>query len=357
MKESRKVIQPLDIYSSYALKGFTPDPAETKEKDLTIIEIPVISKEDRVKNRKLKNKGKEPIKVISTLSLQLNDNGVLCDYLNIGAYDRRVHVALCSLYEEGRRDITINQIAKRMGYLTNANKRVLENISNSLLRLMSTILRIENTAEAERYKGYPKIKITEVFAPVKIIDMEQEILLDGRKYSKDYYRTGSYVEQYGGEENFHFPAKAIIRFLDIPPLLFVAKGRKQITTHDLLVYQSTIPKTDYNLQVEEKLLYRIARGYRKVQINLQNLLEEMVWIDESYKGKYPIFETVNKYLTYYQKIGHIKGFDFYDDRKTGELAGVNIYKLKLPTSKIRQKPNIQQKSADKKGAKPQTLVQ
>ena len=327
MKESRKVIQPLDIYSSYALKGFTPDPAETKEKDLTIIEIPVTSKEDKAKNRKLKNKGKEPIKVISTMSLQLNVNGISCEYWILGAYDRRVHVALCSLYEEGRRDITINQIAKRMGYLNNANKRVLENISKSLMRLMATILRIENTAEAERYKGYPIIKITEVLAPVKIIEIEKDELLNGKKYSKDYYLKGSYIEQYGGAKNFHFPANAIIRFLDIPPLLNIAKNRSQITTHDLIVLQSTIPKTEYNLQVEEKLLYRIARGYQTLRVNLQNLLEEMVWFGQkSYKSKYPIFATVKKYLTYYQQVGYIKKFVFYNDRITGETIGVTIYK-------------------------------
>ncbi len=45
--------------------------------------------------------------------------------------------------------------------------------------------------------------------------------------------------------------------------------------------------------------------------------------------------------------------DVFTNGWKGLLKGL----LKLPTSKISQKPKTQQKSTDKKGAKPQTLVQ
>lgn len=76
----------------------------------------------------------------------------------ITGFDRELYFRVCNLYYEGQDYLTFNQIARAMGYKSNVGKVYREKIINSLLKLATTWVLIDNTEETKVFKDYEPVK-------------------------------------------------------------------------------------------------------------------------------------------------------------------------------------------------------
>lgn len=76
----------------------------------------------------------------------------------ITGFDRELYFRVCNLYYEGQDYLTFNQIARAMGYKSNVGKVYREKIINSLLKLATTWVLIDNTEETKVFKDYEPVR-------------------------------------------------------------------------------------------------------------------------------------------------------------------------------------------------------
>lgn len=196
----------------------------------------------------------------------------------IDSYDQRVYDAICTLYDCGNKIITITQIYRTMGGKGNPAKSDLQKINNSIVKLWSTKVFVDETKDYEEY--LPK---------------DGKIKHRGRILNisfKDAYIHNKYVE-------------SAIVFLEEPYLLNFSKRRKQIEAIPRNVIENDKRMTNKNLAIENYLLTRISRMKSAKRNNKTNTSNRILFdkiIEKAHEKNKPdrVITTARDYLEHYK---------------------------------------------------------
>lgn len=193
-------------------------------------------------------------------------------------FDKRVYIAAATLYNiqknRGVEDIviTLTQIHYAMGNSTNPNEKQLQKIYESISKMNSAHITVDNSQEADAY-NYPRFVYDGKLLPFE----RMTALVNGRLN------------------------EAAIHLFREPPVMTFAKQRNQVTTIDIKVLQSPFSKTDGNLLIEDYLIERISREKSNYKKRLDAYKRDMRKPEEKRKGlKKPepmlkiLFETLYK---------------------------------------------------------------
>lgn len=206
-------------------------------------------------------------------------------------YDKRILEGVNSLYNAGITVFSLTQLYKVMGYSSTPKQEELNRLSTELTKMRATTIKIDNSKEIAAGYKYPLFKYDDTllaFARVKAIINGKETIA--------------------------------IKLHNEPPLLRFAKGRRQITALDPALRQSTLSKTDFNIQLEDYLDYRIAADKREELVILFSTIKEHINFsaDTSDAAKKQAFKSlsgrVKKYLDHYKKLNKIKDFTVKKDK-------------------------------------------
>lgn len=223
------------------------------------------------------------------------------------AYDKLVYQAVSSLYNYVSETITISQIYHAMGNNSRPNSRDADKIYNSLTKMSTARIYINNTKEHERYDNMPEFVYDDYLLPFR----REKMKINGA--------TTDFVIQLYCE----------------PPLMNFARGRKQITTIPRNVLLSPISQTETNLQIQDYLLEQIPHmksGHRNnKKIRYDTLYAETGRRDSKQKNR--ARNSMLTYLNHFVSVGYIDGYDVLDD---GVEIQVEV-KKKTAAKKIEKK--------------------
>lgn len=206
------------------------------------------------------------------------------------SYDKRVYIAVSALFNAGNNVISLTQIYYAMGYTGNPGKTDLERINGAVTKMTSARIYVNNEQEASIY-NYPKFVYDGSLLPIERTTVSVQGSL----------------------------ADAAIHIFREPPVISFAKQRKQITTVNVELLQSSISKTEANLLIEDYLIERIARskaGKQPRRILYKTLYEKARATTSKQRQRIP--DKVRRYLEHYQKCGLISRF-------TMEADGITVY--------------------------------
>ena len=199
-------------------------------------------------------------------------------------FDKRVYAAISAIYNAGNKVTSLTQIYYAMGNTSRPSKAILENIYNSIIKMLKAHIKLDNEDEAKSY-NYPHFKYEGNLLP---IEMLSNVDIKGKI------------------------TESAIHIFREPPLISFAKGHgNQLTTVPIKLLQSPISKTEANLMLEDYLIYRIAKAKpgkdKKPKlsniIKLDTLYEKMGITDRRAKPR--LLEKVDRYLDYYKKVEYI----------------------------------------------------
>lgn len=145
-------------------------------------------------------------------------------------FDKRVYIAVSALFNAGNDVITLSQIFYAMGYTGKPASKQLTKINEAITKMERARIFFDNREEAAKYK-YNHFKYDGSLLP-----MERVVAIVNGK-----------------------PAEAAIHIFREPPLMSLAKERKQITSTSIKLLQSPLSKTDANLLIEDYLFTTISR--------------------------------------------------------------------------------------------------
>ncbi len=197
-------------------------------------------------------------------------------------WDKRVYIAISSLFAGGNKTFTIGQIYKTMGNDGSPSTAQARKINDSLTKMGTARLYISNKSEIEAGYNYPPFEYDENFLYFKRVS----VIVNGIK------TTGIFLK----EE---------------PPLMSFARGRNQITPINLELLKSPISKTEANLRIDDYLLEYIGhlRKNKKLsnKITFDTLCKACNALTSKQRERLP--EKIEIYLSHYVKCKWIKGYD------------------------------------------------
>lgn len=165
----------------------------------------------------------------------------------MNAYDKRVYLAVCALYEAGNERITAGMIYRAMGGKGYKELEKYEKLKQSIEKMAVVRISINNEQEAIKYK-YRSFCVT-----------------------NDYLLNCSSVEEIelkGGKSDYS------IHIFEKPVLMRYAEEHKQVTTYTPEQFQIPLSMTEMNCAIDDYLRYRIARASgNSVKILLKTLFE------------------------------------------------------------------------------------
>ena len=228
---------------------------------------------------------KKPVPVTFNIDFkQLEEKG-LHIAKKLTPYDKRVYVAVSSLYNSKINPITLTQIHYAMGNTERPASAHLMKIQSSITKMNLTLLEIDNIREAAVY-NYDELPWKGAVLP---------------------------CEQITAVANGKITDAAILLYRE-PPVITFAKIHSQITTITVKVLQSPVSKTDANLLIDDYLIERIAHaktGRLSCKILYETLYENAQIT--TYKQKERAPEKIKKYLEHYKECGMIAAYKMGKD--------------------------------------------
>lgn len=165
----------------------------------------------------------------------------------MNAYDKRVYLAICALYEAGNEYITAGMIYRAMGGKGRKELKKYEKLKQSIEKMAVVRISIDNEQEAIKYK-YRSFSVT------------NDYLLNCSSVEK--------IELNGGKSDYS------IHIFEKPVLMRYAEEHKQVTTYTPEQFQMPLSMTEMNCAIDDYFRYRIARASGKtVKIKLKTLFE------------------------------------------------------------------------------------
>lgn len=205
-------------------------------------------------------------------------------------FDKRVYIAVSALYTAGNRVFTASQIYHAMGNTSRPSPARLEKINESLTKMGTARLRLDNSQEVEVNKGYPTFKYDAPLLPFE----RMRAYINGRL------------------------CKSAIQLYREPPLVSFAKQRRQITTLSSLIFEVPLNHTDSELELENFLIEQISRigkGARNPKILLSSLYADCQI--NAKKERARTKDKIKVILDHYKKVGFIEGYSI--DFRAGEI--------------------------------------
>lgn len=147
-------------------------------------------------------------------------------------FDKRLYIAVDSLYQAGNAYITIPEIYRAMGHNGNPPQREINRIIQSLMKMESAKIYLTNQAEIDAGYNYPLVNYYGSLLPMEFATAE---------------KNGALVN-------------SVVHPLKELTLSKFARDRKQCTRIAPALLNSPISKTDIALAIEDYLLERISRA-------------------------------------------------------------------------------------------------
>ena len=205
----------------------------------------------------------------------------------MNAYDKRVYLAVCALYEAGNERITAGMIYRAMGGKGYQKKKDYEKLKQSVEKMAVVRISINNEQEAIKYK-YRSFCIT------------NDYLLNCSSVEK--------IELKGGKSDYS------IHIFEKPVLMRYAEEHKQITTYTPEQFKMPLSMTEMNCAIDDYFRYRIARASgNSVKILLKTLFEYCNISDRRIKDKAK--KRFDTFLKFYAEVKLIQGYTIQTDAK------------------------------------------
>lgn len=327
-KSENDRVRGVAIYNRCSFYNHEPNPRGTKVEDMKCITIDATAYEDKDKFGNLRP-GKK--RVCVSMALLRATESVRQKIERIGGRDRFVYDGVCNMYIDGAEYFTISELAQMMGIVGKITKKQYIQIRDSLLRIMGSVVFINNAEEAEAY-GYPLIDEFGNLAYMKIINMDTINQDELDKYLK-------WKSEHKLNRRNTFKEKYIVHLFEIPFLLKIAVARNQITTIDAAVRQvPNFYRTELASDIEEELLDLIEINNNRglpTYINIDNFMERLD-IPARYKKR--VIATFKKLLSHYKKINYIKSYKIKGDCIT--IISKNTKLKKRKTKKSSKNPTL-----------------
>ena len=207
-------------------------------------------------------------------------------------YDKRVCIAVAALYNMGYEVMTLQQIYNAMGNRGKIGSTDKKKLNDSITKLGTAILHLDNRLEADVYNRY-------------------EFIYDGAVII---------MERVQALVNGQIAESAIHVFREPAPISF-AKERKQFTTIEVRLFDSPISKTSTNIQLEDYLIERISKIKRSSGKTSNKILFDTIYkqagiTEKKQKQRAP--KKIEKLLEHYKNCSFIKGYSIESD-------GIKIY--------------------------------
>lgn len=229
---------------------------------------------------------------------------------DLNSYDQRVMQGIGAVFNESGPITSIRKIYHGMGNKGAPSKAQREKIYDSIRKMISATITIDNRREVARYKNYPLFTYE---GPVLMADIITA-RIDG---------------------NITHEAIQIYRE---PALITFAKGRGQIATIEIKHLQNDIKKSKYYYPIEAYLLERILRARTGGQKSiLMNTLYEKAGLNDR-RRQYEARPTIKELLDFWKGTGLIRNYEMDNER----------IRFTIPTEK-----RIPEKTSGKKKQKAQ----
>jgi hypothetical protein len=277
LKAIEKITYPLDKLN-YALWSHFP---EMMDDNGEVVNFPL--KMDRRKRKS------GAITLVTVLFKELEDVPGLGDQIKeLTVFDKLVYIACFNEFMNNGAYTTIAHIAGTMGLTESPNPRQRKIIGDSLNKMLTAPIDVDNGAEVAVNKKYPLFVYHGVLLPMEW----EEATINGN------------------------PTDGVVHFFRDPPLMAFAEGREQLTTIDSRLLKIPLDKTEGNLKINDYLIDRIAQMKRKKsslpqKISLQTLYEECGITTPKQKTRAP--EKIKRILGHYERCGWVAGYEFKDD--------------------------------------------
>lgn len=231
-----------------------------------------------VGNGKGKNKGKE---AVVTYSINFDDLSDVSISKKLTSFDKRVYIAMAALVKAGNNVVSLTQVAYAMGYTKTPASTTLKKIYDSIIKMNTARIQIDNQRETEVYKNYVKFDYKGALLPLEIVTAT----INGKL------------------------TDAAIRIFREPPLVTYAKQHKQITTVKVGLLQSPLSKTESNLCLEDYIIEQIAHmknGKIAKRMLLDTIYDNVGITDKKQRQRTP--SKIDELLKSYIKQKWIKDF-------------------------------------------------
>lgn len=230
-----------------------------------------------------KRKGKEAL-VFFSINFDELENIEISKQLT--PFDKRVYMAVAALFSAGNKYISTTQIHKMMGNEGQPTADQVTRINQSLDKMRSARISLNNEEEVKTNKGYVTFNY------------------DGQLL--EFRRVRAYIN--------NTLAEAAITVLAYPPLMEFAKTRNQITKVPRQLLESPVSKTDSNLMIDDYLIERISHmknNPKQSKKMLYSTIFEQCKIDSRMK-KSRAPEKIRRYLDHYKACAFIA--DYAEDK-------------------------------------------
>ena len=231
-----------------------------------------------------RNKAKTKATTLYSINFENLTNAKITKALD--PFDKRVYFATAALYNAGNKEVTIPQIYNAMGYDSTLSQYDRKKIDDSITKMASANILIDNEQEIKAGYSYPRVLYDAPLLPMERVRM---------------IINGELVE-------------GAIHLFREPPMMSFARGRKQITTVDRELLLTPVNKTNTNLSIEDYLIRRIAQahnGKSKKRILFSTIYEEAHL--GTTKKQQRARSTITKILDHYVKHNFISKYTIDDE--------------------------------------------
>ena len=212
-------------------------------------------------------------------------------------YDKRVYIAVASIFNAGLDTMSVTMIHKAMGNTGQPDARQVANIHNSLTKMNAAHIYVNNEAEAKSYHGYKHFVYDSSLLPFERISA----IINGKT------------------------TDAAIHLYREPPLMTFARERKQITTLPIALLKSPLSKTDANLILEDYFLAEISHMKNKStfprKMRFSTIFDRCGIKTPMQRSR--VYKKIKALLDYYKQQDYILG---YDEEKDGIFLKVALNK-------------------------------
>lgn len=227
---------------------------------------------------------KKEINIMYSIDFDELDKAGITITKRLTPFDKRVYIAISSLFNAGNNVISLSQIYYLIGGIKRPNATDIKKINDAVTKMRSASIYVNNEQEAASYK-YPHFKYDGYLLPIERITAS----VNGKV------------------------SEAAIHIFREPPVMTFAKDRKQVTTISKKLLQSPVSKTDANIAIDDYLIERIShakKGTQPKRILWETICENTGNTEK--KQKQRLKEKVNRYMEHYKTCGFISSFSTDD---------------------------------------------
>jgi len=256
--------------------------------NMPISELNMLETDDKghVKIKAEKAGSKKEINILYSIDFDAVDDDVKITK-QLDAFDKRVYIAVAALFNAGNQVITMKQIYDAMGHKdaigferrTNPGASDVKKINDSLSKMRSALIYLNNEEEAKAYK-YDLFIYDSTLLPFERLTA----MVNGQ-------------------------LTPVIHPFREPPLVTFARERRQITPIKRKLLNTPLNKTNENISIEDYLLIRIAHaktGTLSRKILFSTIYEEARIAEKKQRQRAP--KKIFTLLDYYADCEHIVGY-------------------------------------------------